>query len=506
MRRCALFLPLLAACTDNGVGVYNTPPSVQITAPNDGDVVLPDELLELVGKATDDQQGAETLFVTWTSSLDGLLGESTADVDGIVMLPVTELSVGTHAITLAALDEANQSAQETITIDVGYGNGSGNPVVTLIGPAGGEQYQRSEGVQVVGTATDAEQPWDTLQASIISSRDGVLWEGPPQANGAVSVNTQDVFGTLDIGETTISLVVLDDDGNTGQAAAVIEIVDDAVPTVVVLAPSTNDQYWTTDTIVCEGEVGDDFTAPADLYLTWNSDIQGDLWTGGSDTSGYTSVGLGLVEGIHNLALLAEDEDGLVGSDSVTIEVIDPLNHDGDGDGETENEGDCDDDNPNLNTGEAEVCDGLDQNCDGYVNETWWDSYELNETSGTAYDVGEIDQSWLWDGDALTVSGLTMHEPNDEDWITFDVDDDWYDNANFTVTVSGLNGNATWIVELWDLNGTPKLEASDSGANKAKVSFTGSITDTGEDDWGIRVYPSSWTAGACTTAYQIIIST
>ena len=497
---------LALACNDQNVGVYNTPPSVQITAPADGDVVLPDELLELVGKATDDQQAPDTLVVTWTSSQDGLLGESVADVDGIVVLPVTELSVGTHAITLAALDDQNQAAQETITIDVGYGTGSGNPIVTLIGPADGEQYQRSEGVQVVGTGTDAEQSWDTLQASIISSRDGVLWEGFPEPNGAVSVNTNDVFGTLSVGDTTISLLVLDDDGNTGTAEAQIEVVDDAVPSVVVWSPTANDQFWTTDTIVCEGEVNDDFTAPADLALTWFSDIQGDVWTGGSDTSGYTSAGVTLIEGVHNLSLLAEDEDGLVGSDSVTIEVIDPLNHDGDGDGETENEGDCDDDNANLNTSEPEVCDGVDQNCDGYVNEPWWDTYEQNESSSTAHDVGEIDQSWLWDGDSLTLSGLTIHEPNDEDWITFDVDDDWYDNANFTVKASGLNGNGQWVMELWDMNGTPKLEASASGTNKVTLSFSGSITDTGEDDWAVRIYATSWTAAACTTSYQLDITT
>ena len=230
---------LALACNDQNVGVYNTPPSVQITAPADGDVVLPDELLELVGKATDDQQSPDTLVVTWTSSLDGLLGDSVADVDGIVVLPVTELSVGTHAITLAALDDQNQGAQETITIDVGYGSGSGNPIVTLIGPTDGEQYERSEGVQVVGTATDSEQSWDTLQASIISSRDGVLWEGAPEPNGAVSVNTNDVFGTLSVGDTTISLVVLDDDGNTGTAEAFIEVVDDAVPSVVVWSPTVS---------------------------------------------------------------------------------------------------------------------------------------------------------------------------------------------------------------------------------------------------------------------------
>ena len=499
-------MPLLSlaflACNDQNVGIYNTPPSVLITWPEDGSVVPPGETLELEGRATDDQQSAESLVVSWSSSLDGQLGEVVPDADGVVKLPVTGLTTGTHAITLTAMDDAAVASQETITVDVGFGNGAGAPIVTLIGPADGDPYQRSELIQVVGTATDNEQPWDSLQATIMSSRNGILWEGSPAPNGAVSVQV----GDLDIGSHTLSLVVLDDDGNTGQAEATIEIIDDAVPSVVVWSPQTNDSFWTTDTITCEGEVSDDVTPAADLQLTWHSDLQGDIWTGASDTSGYTSVGLTLIEGVHNLSLKAVDEDGLIGSDAVTIEVIDPLNHDADGDGETENEGDCDDDNPQLNTGATEVCDGVDQNCDGYINEPWWDNYETNESSGAAYDLGEIDQSWLWDGDSLTVSGLTMHEPGDEDWFTFDVDDDWYDNANFTVTASGLNGNGVWVMELWDMNGSPKLEASNSGTNKVTVSFSGSLTDTGEDNWAIRIYSTTWTAAACTTAYKFLVST
>ncbi len=47
--------------------------------------------------------------------------------------------------------------------------------------------------------------------------------------------------------------------------------------------------------------------------------------------------------------------------------LDP-EHDMDGDGYTEDDGDCDDNNPKLSPGENEICDGLDNDCDGNVGD------------------------------------------------------------------------------------------------------------------------------------------
>ena len=41
--------------------------------------------------------------------------------------------------------------------------------------------------------------------------------------------------------------------------------------------------------------------------------------------------------------------------------------DGDGDGFLTDE-DCDDENPSVNPGEVELCDGIDNNCDGDIDE------------------------------------------------------------------------------------------------------------------------------------------
>ncbi|MEC7985725.1 MAG: putative metal-binding motif-containing protein, partial [Myxococcota bacterium] len=48
--------------------------------------------------------------------------------------------------------------------------------------------------------------------------------------------------------------------------------------------------------------------------------------------------------------------------------IEDPNQDYDGDGHTEVEGDCNDNQPNAYPNASEICDGIDNNCDGNIDE------------------------------------------------------------------------------------------------------------------------------------------
>ncbi len=494
-----LFALSLMACSENELNTYNTAPEVSITAPEDGLEFGPSQQIEFEGVVWDDQQSAESLSIVWTSSVDGELGTSIADTDGFVYFPWTGLSEGlTHAITLTAFDIENKSAYDTITVQTTGVYGA--PALTLIGPYDGEEFEQGAVVPIVASATDDEQDCSTLSIEVLVSSVGSAWTGTPAANCAITTDLYD----LDIGQHQITVTATDDDGNTASESVQVTILENAIPAVSVVSPLDGSSFWTSDIVVLEGLVSDDTTASGDLVVSWSSDRDGALLGGNPDSSGLTAGSATLSEGVHVVTLTAIDE----GSESVVIEVIDPLNHDGDGDGWTENDGDCDDTDSSVHPGLAELCDTIDNDCDTEINEDWADTYEPNDTETTPYDLGEVDDGFLWVGDQLAISGLSINEPNDEDWFLFDVDDDWYDNANFSVTVQSLPTGGTWVLELWDMNGTPAIEQSYTSNSSMSVGFTGDIFDDGEDDWAIRIYALTWPSdtSGCTQTYQILIST
>lgn len=93
------------------------PPLVEITAPDDGLVVLPGTSITFTGMASDTTTPADDLDFDWSSSLDGeLLGAISGD--GQSALLIDTLTIGVHTITLTATDGDGEIGQDSITVTV----------------------------------------------------------------------------------------------------------------------------------------------------------------------------------------------------------------------------------------------------------------------------------------------------------------------------------------------------------------------------------------------------
>lgn len=491
----------LVACGDTKVMAFNTPPVVSIIRPLDGATFLSDEVIVVEGVADDSQDAAEDLRLYWTSSLDGDLGEDSPDVNGEFYLALTGLSAGSHALTLTVLDTDGESGSTSVGFEVGVG-ASGAPSVVMVSPQAGDSFLAGESFSVYGTVSDEQQTPDTLELSLSSSLQGELWSGAASATGSVVV---EVAGGLSEGDHVLSLLARDQDGNLAEAATAIEVIADGRPGAAISEPADGSRHVYTDTISLRGMVSDAETDTELLRTSWESDRDGLLASGAPDSAGNTSVGTTLSLGVHTITLSVLDEEDKVGSDSVVLTVYDPLEVDDDADGWTENDGDCDDGDASVNPGATEICDTIDNDCDGMVNENAWDTWEENDSFAAAFDLGEVDDS-IWSSESITMATITLHGSGDEDWFRWDADDEWYDNVGISVRVTGLPSSGTYAIELYQIDGsTATLRDSASGSAALSVSYEGDLFDTDEDLWAIRFYASGWPSGSCSTSYSITIS-
>ena len=110
---------------------------------------------------------------------------------------------------------------------------------------------------------------------------------------------------------------------------------------------------------------------------------------------------------ENVAQQTEIDDLTARVEALEGGGTDPNDVDDDSDGYTENQGDCDDNSNTVNPAGTEVGgNGVDDNCDGAIDNTP-DTYEPNDSVGTAYDIGSVAGGIL----------ANMHTTSDEDWYS-----------------------------------------------------------------------------------------
>ncbi len=193
----------------------NVAPTAVIDSPQSGSTFTEGEAVSFLGILADSNGLDDIQTVTWSSTLDGELadpGLAVPDSDGFSRVSAV-LSAGDHGITLRAVDTDGAIGENTINLSVGAESQS--PTVLITDPIEFQEFFPGEVVLFDGDAQDDQQDADTLD---------VVWTVTDNSSGnlveAISV-TADPTGSTNTtwvptsqGNFRVGLEATDDDGNT----------------------------------------------------------------------------------------------------------------------------------------------------------------------------------------------------------------------------------------------------------------------------------------------------
>jgi hypothetical protein len=246
--------------------VPNTNPTCEITDPADDDRFVEGDGVVLEGTASDGESDLTDLTATWASSEDGELGVTNPSSSGRVALPVSDLSVGTHVVTLDVADPDGGNCSEFIVVHVDSGNQRPSVGAPTLTP------------DPLLTTTSA-----SCTAPAASDPDGdtvtVAWRWLVDGSDVAETGTSLDASLFVKGETVSCEVTPSDAGGDGPSANATLTVADTPPTAPTAAITPLLPVEDTDGLQCLVDVAaTDIDGDALTYaVTWTLD--GSPWTG-----------------------------------------------------------------------------------------------------------------------------------------------------------------------------------------------------------------------------------
>jgi hypothetical protein len=278
----------------------NAPPEITLTDPFEGEHYRADEPIEFQGRATDAEDGFDTLVVTAQSDVQGPLDLDTSlNAEG-GFSDFGWLESGLHVITVTVTDSDGASADDQALIEVMPSNGAPEVASVTIAP---DPAYRLDSLGCTyagffdpdGDADASRTEWQVNGAAVGT--------GATLSEGFVSGDevrcTVTPFDGIDAGSPlSASLVV----GNTPPMLTEVEILPESgvtATTVLGCTATATDADGDIPTIVLEWSIeGFDFGTGASLDLSTTAAVRGEVVTctaTATDSDGATATGSDTVE-------------------------------------------------------------------------------------------------------------------------------------------------------------------------------------------------------------------
>ena len=193
----------------------NYEPTCGVTEPDDGVGFALASPALFRGFATDPDDPILELLVSWTSDLDGLLGDDPPDETGEVRQLTGSVSAGDHVIALEVSDGFSV-CRDTVYVSVSH-----RPVADIETPFPGAEFEDDDAILLSGTVSDEEDGTEGLSVAWSSDLDGDL--GTTTSSG-ISGYSEVVSPSLSVGEHLLRMQVTDSDGVGGADEVTVTIV------------------------------------------------------------------------------------------------------------------------------------------------------------------------------------------------------------------------------------------------------------------------------------------
>ena len=287
---------------------------------------------------------------------------------------------------------------------------------------------------------------------------------------------------LSLGLHLVTVTATDPDGGVAEDDVQISVVENSVPMIAIDSPADHTAYGDDEDVVIIVEAQDAEEDAEALTLRWSVDETIDLSAPAAPDAGGLGMHIlsGLAAGNHSIEISVTDSMGQTSSARVGVRVV-PL--DGDGDGSTTSElggEDCDDTDPEIGPEADEICDGIDNDCDGLVDAE--DSSIVDAIEGHP----DLDGDGYGD-QAITIVTCDLTDLSDVAGDCNDGDDSVHPGAleicgdGMDNDSDGSSGHCAWTGEIPVSTADFATYGMGEGDRLATSMTSGDLNDDGQDD-------------------------